>query len=135
MDEGLGMTSYFGLPTSDFSLPGEMAEWSNAAVSKTVVPLSQDRGFEPPSLRQSKNIPSTKLGDFYFQMAEPCLHERGPYENKKTLRVKRAREYIGFEAPPSGLGEANPPLSAKVKIFPQRSWGIFIFHMAEPCLH
>jgi hypothetical protein len=30
---------------------GEMAEWSNAAVSKTVVLLTWDRGFEPPSLR------------------------------------------------------------------------------------
>ena len=33
---------------------GEMAEWSNAAVSKTVVPLSRDRGFESPSLRKAK---------------------------------------------------------------------------------
>jgi hypothetical protein len=32
---------------------GEMAEWSNAAVSKTVVPLPRDRGFEPPSLRKA----------------------------------------------------------------------------------
>jgi hypothetical protein len=32
---------------------GEMAEWSNAAVSKTVVRQSVDRGFESPSLRKS----------------------------------------------------------------------------------
>jgi hypothetical protein len=32
---------------------GEMAEWSNAAVSKTVVPLSRNRGFESPSLRKA----------------------------------------------------------------------------------
>jgi hypothetical protein len=32
---------------------GEMAEWSNAAVSKTVVLLSRDRGFESPSLRNT----------------------------------------------------------------------------------
>ena len=31
---------------------GEMAEWSNAAVSKTVVRLPVNRGFESPSLRK-----------------------------------------------------------------------------------
>jgi hypothetical protein len=31
-----------------------MAEWSNAAVSKTVVLLTWDRGFESPSLRHLK---------------------------------------------------------------------------------
>jgi hypothetical protein len=38
-----------------FSLPGAggMAEWSKAAVLKTVVPLARDRGFESYSLRQS----------------------------------------------------------------------------------
>jgi hypothetical protein len=34
-----------------------MAEWSNAAVSKTVVRRKMDRGFESPSLRQSNPIP------------------------------------------------------------------------------
>jgi hypothetical protein len=33
---------------------GEMAERSNAAVSKTVVRQSVDRGFESPSLRKAK---------------------------------------------------------------------------------
>ena len=32
---------------------GEMAEWSNAAVLKTVVPQKRDRGFESHSLLQS----------------------------------------------------------------------------------
>ena len=32
---------------------GEMAEWSNAAVSKTVVRLPANRGFESPSLRNA----------------------------------------------------------------------------------
>ena len=31
---------------------GEVAEWSNAAVLKTVVLLSRDRGFEPLLLRR-----------------------------------------------------------------------------------
>jgi predicted GIY-YIG superfamily endonuclease len=34
---------------------GKMAERSNAAVSKTVVRLTADRGFESPSFRQSKS--------------------------------------------------------------------------------
>ena len=29
---------------------GEMAEWSNAAASKAVIPCKRDRGFESPSL-------------------------------------------------------------------------------------
>ena len=37
---------------------GEVAEWSNAAVSKTVVLLSRDRGFESPPLRKVSKIRS-----------------------------------------------------------------------------
>jgi hypothetical protein len=43
---------------------GEMAEWSNAAVSKTVVRRKMDRGFESPSLRQRNQIPRKRI--FYF---------------------------------------------------------------------
>ena len=47
---------------------GEMAEWSNAAVSKTVVRQSADRGFEPPSLRNDKDSHSPTGGrDFCFK--------------------------------------------------------------------
>ena len=80
-------------------------------------------------------------------------------ENKKTLRVKRAREYFGFEGPPQGIATERSegaipefvylslnlypynPMNSSMPIprpplpNPQRSWGIFIFHMAEPCLH
>jgi hypothetical protein len=42
-----------------FQGSGEMAEWSNAAVSKTVVRLPANRGFESPSLR--KGITAGKL--------------------------------------------------------------------------
>lgn len=34
---------------------GEMAEWSKAAVSKTVNPLPRILGFESPSLRKTDN--------------------------------------------------------------------------------
>ncbi len=33
---------------------GEVAEWSNAAVSKTVDPGNRVRGFESPPLRKKK---------------------------------------------------------------------------------
>ena len=35
-----------------------MAEWSNAAVSKTVVLLPRDRGFESPFLRKASMNPA-----------------------------------------------------------------------------
>ena len=41
---------------------GEMAEWSNAAVSKTVVRLPANRGFESPSLRNYKLLPQPAAG-------------------------------------------------------------------------
>jgi hypothetical protein len=39
---------------SYFCPNGEMAEWSNAAVLKTVVLLSRDRGFESLFLRKTQ---------------------------------------------------------------------------------
>ena len=41
------------LPTRYTSVVGEMAEWSIAAVLKTVIPLKRDRGFESHSLLQN----------------------------------------------------------------------------------
>jgi hypothetical protein len=36
---------------------GEVAEWSNAAVLKTVIPRDRDQGFESlPLLQNSKNL-------------------------------------------------------------------------------
>ena len=46
---------------------GEMAEWSNAAVSKTVVPLPRDRGFESPSLRNDNDFLRLLAEDFCFK--------------------------------------------------------------------
>ena len=42
---------YFSAILSYFCAPGEMAEWSNAADSKSVVRHMVDRGFESLSLR------------------------------------------------------------------------------------
>ena len=41
-----------------------MAEWSNAAVSKTVVHRKANRGFESPSLR--KSIKTAPSGAFFI---------------------------------------------------------------------
>jgi hypothetical protein len=55
---------------------GEMAEWSNAAVSKTVVLLPRDRGFESPSLRNDKLLPQPAVGFLFFRCTrQDCLSE------------------------------------------------------------
>ena len=49
------------------SILGEMAEWSIAAVSKTVDRLPAVRGFESPSLRKAKtNHPDGTIGVVLF---------------------------------------------------------------------
>ena len=53
-----------------------MAEWSNAAVSKTVVRLPANRGFESPSLRNDKLLPQKSAGFlFYGCPSQACLSE------------------------------------------------------------
>ena len=55
-----------------------MAEWSNAAVSKTVVRLPANRGFESPSLRKG-SLPGIAEGNplkiivfiLYSALSEP----------------------------------------------------------------
>ena len=60
------------------NIKGEMAEWSNAAVSKTVFRLSAERGFESPSLRNEGLLPDASGGrDFLFRRFpnQACLSE------------------------------------------------------------
>ena len=55
-----------------------MAEWSNAAVLKTVVRLSVDRGFESLFLRQTHQIsPAASAAGFLFLKIpnQTCLSE------------------------------------------------------------
>ena len=52
---------------------GEMAEWSNAAVSKTVVRLPANRGFESPSLRKAKQTTRQRGYLFYRRPVESLL--------------------------------------------------------------
>jgi hypothetical protein len=61
------MFSTFVRPLSTF---GEMAEWSNAAVSKTVVLLTGNRGFESPSLRKAKAKHPDVFGMFFCFQAD-----------------------------------------------------------------
>ena len=67
-----------------------MAEWSNAAVSKTVVRFTVDRGFESPSLRKVKLHPQRSWGIFVFRAFQTQFEK--VIENKNTIRVKRVRE-------------------------------------------
>jgi hypothetical protein len=59
---------------------GEMAEWSIAAVLKTVVRVTGP-GVRIPLSPQMKNCPH-QSGDFCFQMSEPGLPERGQMKIK-----------------------------------------------------
>ena len=83
-----------------------MAEWSNAAVSKTVVRQSVDRGFESPSLRKAKIIPLRQEGVFIFFLDVPCLHEHGRDENKNLARAA-SKGLFWFLASPIGDHERS----------------------------
>ena len=78
---------------------GEMAEWSNAAVSKTVVRQSVDRGFESPSLRKAKILPFREEGVFIFRMTGPCSHEHGQDENKNPCEGNEQGSILAFSIP------------------------------------
>jgi hypothetical protein len=92
---------------------GEMAEWSNAAVSKTVVRLPVDRGFESPSLRKAEaNHPD--------DLVRVVLFYEGPY-NARIVKVIHKTKHLeeGFasalQGPPTGItspdrrvGTSNP---------------------------
>ncbi len=72
---------------------GEMAEWSNAAVSKTVVLLSRDRGFDPPSLRNDKlqQNPGQRGGNIRsHSTAEHCLKSQS---GKVSFSMRNHRTY------------------------------------------
>jgi hypothetical protein len=64
--------------------PGGMAEWSNAAVLKTVVPQGTG-GSNPSSSAQTPKSPIERSGFFIWLQPEPCLHERGLQPNKRPL--------------------------------------------------
>jgi hypothetical protein len=66
------------------SYKGEMAEWSNAAVLKTVFRLSAERGFESLFLRQRQSKPFRRKcrNGFVFRMTEQNLFCEGHDKNK-----------------------------------------------------
>jgi hypothetical protein len=57
----------------NFARHGGMAERSNAAVLKTVVRLTVDRGFESLFLRKRKEIPRRSRRDFAFGVGPSSL--------------------------------------------------------------
>ena len=93
-----------------------MQEWFNWHAWKACVPQKGTGGSNPPLSAKAKIIHRRSRGIFILGISEPCSHERGKPQNKKTIRVKRVRDYFGFEAPPPGINSVNPPLSAKAKI-------------------
>ncbi len=80
---------------------GEVPERSNGAVSKTVVPLAGDRGFESLPLRQFRNVrvASRRSGDGGAPAAHPktrrspggCVMCRGSADNCPALPPGRRR--------------------------------------------
>ncbi len=66
---------------------GEMAERSNAAVSKTVVRLPANRGFESPSLRNDNTNHPPEGGWFLF-LAFPfkTCFDKGKAKNKNPAK-------------------------------------------------
>ena len=59
-----------------------MAEWSNAAVSKTVVLLTWDRGFEPPSLRKAFMNPAERGIIYFTEVLKKACFLKGMRENE-----------------------------------------------------
>jgi hypothetical protein len=100
-----------------------MAEWSNAAVSKTVVPQSRDRGFEPPSLRKAKaNTAPVRRSILVFRVTEQNLFCEDQAKNKNTqffiekldllwlYRVPQKRSPKATPLHSIGLTPSYPPL-------------------------
>ena len=84
-----------------------MAEWSNAAVSKTVVRHSADRGFESPSLRKQKPRLTTSGGVFVSPDTGSLLPGVRGY--KKASATPVAVGVFACKASPKGItrGEAE----------------------------
>ncbi len=68
-------------------MKGEMAEWSNAAVLKTVMLYPRHRGFESLFLRQSHQTSPAAFaaGFLFYEKTEPGLPERGLLIKQKPL--------------------------------------------------
>ena len=63
-----------------------MAEWSNAAVLKTVVRLSADRGFESLFLRTDRMNPASGVFLFLNEDVESLL-SKGRMKKENTVRL------------------------------------------------
>ena len=103
-----------------------MAEWSNAAVLKTVDLLPRIRGFESLFLRSPNYSPGFVGGFLFYRWpSQACLREdickiKSPYE---------WNEYgsnLGCKVLPQVITEGNPSFSA-VQSTPAACCGIFVF--------
>ncbi len=89
-----------------------MAERSNAAVLKTVVLLSWDRGFESLFLRQSHSKPFASKGEGFLFSEEPfkACFDKGLM---KTKIPRIARFAVALKLPPKGS-----PTSPREEVIP-----------------
>ena len=72
-----------------FASFGEMPEWSNGAVSKTVVCLSADRGFESLFLRKDEISPA--LAGFLFLFEYP---KKTCFLKEMRIKIMKARKSL-----------------------------------------
>jgi hypothetical protein len=90
-----------------------MAEWSNAAVSKTVVLHSRDRGFESPSLRKAFMNPAPAgLLVLLKPLMNACMHKE---LNGKLIIpegfMKALQDVL------KGIAEGNPRRQKPVRVY------------------
>ena len=73
-----------------------MAEWLNAAVSKTVIPGNWDRGFESPPLRMyfTYILKSIKDGSFYYGSTLDISARLKQHNSGKVKYTKGHRPWI-----------------------------------------
>jgi hypothetical protein len=92
-----------------------MAERSNAAVLKTVVRLSVDRGFESLFLRQMHQIPPPAFagGFLFFYNTVRSLLRKGIRKNKNHRQVEGSD---AFDALPQGI--TDEPHSGGEEVIP-----------------
>ncbi len=84
---------------------GEMAEWSNAAVLKTVVRLSVDRGFESLFLRQTHQIRPAANCCGSFVLCKVRTRLANMRTLNKTKDAQRTSDLMPLKLPPRGIAD------------------------------
>ena len=106
-------------------LYGEVPEWSNGAVSKTVVPFGVPRVRIPPS-PHAIEAPRSRAAGGLFIAAGECFHSEASYEKdhqtrsickgRLCSRASLAKEYSGMHA---SAASAIPPRDRSTTKYPE----------------